>query len=64
MAAYRPAALMFSRPAFLDRLLARLPDPLSLRVQVQGWTAIVAGTFGVLLVLAATHLETWRAGDA
>jgi signal transduction histidine kinase len=63
MAAYRPAALMFSRPAFLDRLLARLPDPLSLRVQVQGWTAIVAGTFGVLLVLAATHLDARRCAE-
>jgi hypothetical protein len=54
---------MFSRPAFLDRLLARLPDPLSLRVQVQGWTAIVAGTFGVLLVLAATQLDARRCAE-
>ncbi len=54
---------MLARPAFVDRFLSRLPDPSSLRFRVVGWTALVAGTFGLLLVLAAVQLDSRRCAE-
>lgn len=51
------------RPAFLDRFLRRLPDPRALRNQVVGWTGLVAGSFGALLVLAAVQLDARRCAE-
>lgn len=54
---------MVSRPAFLERLLSRLPDFLSLRFRTPGWTAIVAGSFGLLLAAGAIHLDARRCAE-
>lgn len=54
---------MFARPAFVDRFLSRLPDPSSLRFRVVGWTGLVAGAFGLLLVLAALQLDARRCAE-
>src|SRR5688572_28450212 len=54
---------MVSRPAFLERFLSRLPDFLSLRFRTPGWTAIVAGSFGLLLAAAAIQLDARRCAE-
>ncbi|MSR61532.1 MAG: hypothetical protein EXS08_03665 [Planctomycetes bacterium] len=54
---------MVSRPAFIDRILSRFPDPFSLRVQTLGWTGALAGSFGVLLVVATTQLDARRCAE-
>lgn len=54
---------MVSRPAFLERFLGRLPDPLSLRFRSVGWTGIVAGSFGLLLALSAIQLDARRCAE-
>jgi len=51
---------MVSRPAFIDRILSRFPDPFSLRVQALGWTGALAGSFGLLLVVATSLLDARR----
>jgi len=54
---------MVSRPAFLERFLSRLPDPLSLHFRTVGWTAFVAGAFGLLLALGAIQLDARRSAE-
>src|SRR5436190_128969 len=54
---------MFKRPAFLDRFLSRLPDLRSLRFQSVAASAVVAGGFGLLLVLAAAQLDARRSAE-
>jgi signal transduction histidine kinase len=51
---------MVSRPAFLARFLSRFPDLRSLRSRGVGWTVFVAGSFGLLLALAAIQLDARR----
>lgn len=54
---------MLARPAFVDRFLARLPDPLALRFRVTAGIGLVAGAFGLVLVLAAVHLDARRCAE-
>jgi signal transduction histidine kinase len=54
---------MVSRPAFLARFLARLPDPRSLRLRIQGGVGLVAGLFGALLVVGAVQLDARRCAE-
>ena len=54
---------MFSRPAFVARFLARLPDPRALRFRVMTGTGLVAGGFGAVLALAAVHLDARRCAE-
>src|SRR5262245_46752353 len=54
---------MFSRPAFVGRLLGKFPDPLSLRVQGPAWTGLVAGAFVLLLVAATAQLDARRCAE-
>jgi signal transduction histidine kinase len=51
---------MFKRPAFLDRLTNRLQDLSSLHFRVQAGAGLLAGGFGVLLVLVAVQLDARR----
>jgi len=52
------------RPRFLDRWLARLPDVFSLRTQVVLGTGLSAGVLALLFVLASSHLDATRSGEA
>jgi hypothetical protein len=54
---------MLARPAFVARFLDRLPDHRSLRFRAVAWTGVVAGTFGLLLVLAAVQLDAKRCAE-
>lgn len=54
---------MFQRPAFISRFLSRLPDPLSARFQLVGWTGLVSGTFALGLVLGALQLDQRRCAE-
>jgi hypothetical protein len=54
---------MFARPAFLDRILSRLPDVRALRFSVTLASALASGAFGLLLVLCAVHLDARRCAE-
>ncbi|NOT30558.1 MAG: hypothetical protein HOP15_08945, partial [Planctomycetes bacterium] len=54
---------MLARPAFVDRFLARLPDPLALRFRATAAIGLVAGAFGLLLTLAVVHLDARRCAE-
>lgn len=54
---------MVSRPAFLDRFLARIPDVSSLRFRVLAGAGGMAGLFGLLLALATVQLDTRRCAE-
>lgn len=51
---------MVQRPAFVARLASRFPDLSSVRTRLQLGAGLVAGLFGLLLVLAAAHFDLRR----
>lgn len=54
---------MFQRPEFISRFLSRLPDPLSARFQLVGWSGLVSGVFALGLVLGALQLDQRRCAE-
>lgn len=51
---------MVKSPAFVARLASRFPDLSSVRTRLQLGAGLVAGLFGLLLVLAAAHFDLRR----
>jgi hypothetical protein len=54
---------MLPRPAFVDRLLSRIPDPSGVRTQLVLGSGIVAGLFGLVFLWCAHQLDSRRHGE-